>query len=171
MPATRIDPLLLMTIAADAATLDRVRFLQKYRRPVLVAIRWRESAWSGAAYDSTARNTAADHDTDSDRAAAPCWEIPADAGPVVTLGRAPDNDIVIPEPNLSKWHLELVSTASGWVVRDLGSRNGTWVEADQVQLASPHPLESGQTLVVGGSVRLRFLFPAGLWDFLSPGGA
>ena len=46
----------------------------------------------------------------------------------VALGRAPDNDIVVPEPNVSKWHLEFLSTPAGWSVRDMGSRNCTWVD-------------------------------------------
>ena len=44
----------------------------------------------------------------------------------LTVGRAPDNDIVLDEPNVSRHHAELVDGTPP-VVRDLGSRNGTRV--------------------------------------------
>lgn len=47
--------------------------------------------------------------------------------PVVTVGRRADQDIVLPDPTVSRTHLWLVRTEGGVAVRDLGSTNGTRV--------------------------------------------
>jgi len=46
-------------------------------------------------------------------------------GETVTLGRALDNDIVISDGRVSRYHAEIVADAPGHTVRDLGSTNGT----------------------------------------------
>ena len=49
-------------------------------------------------------------------------------GAVVRVGRAADNDVVLSaEPTVSRHHAELVCEHAGWLVRDLGSHNGTHV--------------------------------------------
>ena len=63
----------------------------------------------------------------------------------VTLGRATDNGISLPDKSLSRRHAEFTATASGVQLRDLGSRNGVKVngvprtaavlqDGDQVQI-------------------------------------
>jgi hypothetical protein len=42
-----------------------------------------------------------------------------------TLGRALDNDIVIADNRVSRYHAEIAQQPPGYVVRDLGSTNGT----------------------------------------------
>jgi DNA-binding NtrC family response regulator len=46
--------------------------------------------------------------------------------PVVRLGTAPDNDVVLTDPRVSRFHAELRLTPRGLVVRDLDSTNGTF---------------------------------------------
>jgi ABC transport system ATP-binding/permease protein len=46
-------------------------------------------------------------------------------GSRLTLGRDPSNDVVLPDPNVSRFHAEVAATAEGYELRDLGSRNGT----------------------------------------------
>ena len=43
----------------------------------------------------------------------------------VVLGRAHDCDLILPDVLLSRRHAEIVRSAGGWSVRDLGSLNGT----------------------------------------------
>ena len=45
----------------------------------------------------------------------------------VTFGRGEDNDIVIPDPAVSRVHAELRQEADGFVVADRGSAYGTTV--------------------------------------------
>jgi pSer/pThr/pTyr-binding forkhead associated (FHA) protein len=45
-----------------------------------------------------------------------------------TVGRAEDNDVVIPDPNISRRHARLERHDNGFVVEDLGSTNGTLLD-------------------------------------------
>lgn len=45
----------------------------------------------------------------------------------MTVGRASTNQIVIKGEQASRQHAELFSSSDEWVIRDLNSRNGTWV--------------------------------------------
>lgn len=56
----------------------------------------------------------------------PVLALPAGEGPVV-LGRSRDCDCVLAEPSVSRRHAELRRDGARWVLRDLGSRNGTRV--------------------------------------------
>ncbi|HEY0254688.1 MAG TPA: sigma 54-interacting transcriptional regulator [Kofleriaceae bacterium] len=65
-----------------------------------------------------------------------------DAGPDVTseddklaIGTAEDNALVLRDPTVSRYHLELSRTADGVAVVDLGSRNGTWVGGVRIERA------------------------------------
>ncbi len=51
---------------------------------------------------------------------------------VVRVGRAIDNDIVIADPLVSSYHLEAWPTDDGIAVRDLNSRNGTYVGEERI---------------------------------------
>lgn len=45
----------------------------------------------------------------------------------VTIGRAPDNAIVLDQPSVSNHHAELRLTGETYILKDLGSTNGTRV--------------------------------------------
>lgn len=45
--------------------------------------------------------------------------------PVYTLGRGPDNDIVLPVEGVSREHARLEGSERGWVLRDVSGRGGT----------------------------------------------
>lgn len=67
---------------------------------------------------------------------------------VVRIGRAADNDIVLESKNVSRYHAQLRWVVSNWLVYDLSSTNGTWV--DQRRLAP------GAAALVCDGLRLRF---------------
>ncbi|MEO7094782.1 MAG: sigma-54-dependent Fis family transcriptional regulator, partial [Polyangiales bacterium] len=47
--------------------------------------------------------------------------------PTLTIGKGNDVDVRLTDPAISRRHLEVAATADGLLVRDLGSRNGTWL--------------------------------------------
>ncbi len=67
--------------------------------------------------------------------------------PVVNIGRADYNDIVISEPSVSTTHAKLQRRDDVWVVTDLGSTNGTYVEGEAV--TGETALTPGTTLKFG----------------------
>src|SRR5215212_7525004 len=64
-------------------------------------------------------------------------------------------DLVVLAPSVSREHAEIARGATGWTVRDLGSRNGTFVggEAVQGEVALPRP----HAILKVGDVALYFL--------------
>jgi FhaA, N-terminal domain/FHA domain len=70
------------------------------------------------------------------------------------IGRAEENDLVLPDPRASRFHAEIAHSPSGYVVRDLGSTNGTMVKGRKVR---ERLLEDGDTLLIG-ETELRFGF-------------
>lgn len=67
----------------------------------------------------------------------------------MTIGRAPENDITLDDPESSGIHASLEPLAGGWSVRDLSSRNGTFVNGERV--LTERPLRRGDEIRVGRS--------------------
>ena len=65
----------------------------------------------------------------------------------ITLGRAPDSTLVIDDDYASSRHARLYPSDDGWIVEDLGSTNGTWI--DRTRITSPTLLTVGAPLRVG----------------------
>jgi len=77
--------------------------------------------------------------------------------PYLTLGRGPENDVVVDDATLSRVHLVLMrQEVGGWTVRDAGSSNGTRLEGRAIAAGRPEPLPSRARLEAG-SVHLTFL--------------
>src|SRR5206468_11797215 len=68
---------------------------------------------------------------------------------VLRIGRAPDNDLALQHPLVSRRHAELSVSASGLIVTDLESANGTFIDGVQVLPNQPTRVEPGQTLQIG----------------------
>lgn len=69
---------------------------------------------------------------------------------VVTLGRDQDNDVVVDDAEVSRHHARLTLQGSNWVLEDLGSRNGTFVNGQR--LTSPLWLATGYQIAVGPNI-------------------
>jgi hypothetical protein len=68
---------------------------------------------------------------------------------VVRIGRARDNDAVISSQRVSRYHAQLRWVESTWLVYDLDSTNGTYLDSQRVVPSQPRPLEPGTVLRVG----------------------
>jgi pSer/pThr/pTyr-binding forkhead associated (FHA) protein len=64
-------------------------------------------------------------------------EIPFDKD-VITVGRKPENDIVIDNPAVSGQHARLVRQAGAYLVEDLNSTNGTFLHDRKILKAQLH---------------------------------
>jgi adenylate cyclase len=64
----------------------------------------------------------------------------------VRVGRALDNDIVIPDISVSRYHAVIVHENGQWVIRDMGSRNGLRV---QDRFVTEHVLRDGEQVWLG----------------------
>ena len=72
--------------------------------------------------------------------------------PVVNIGRGDYNDIVISDASVSTMHAKLQRREAIWILTDLGSTNGTFVEGER--LSGEVPLSPGTTLRFGDVIAL-----------------
>ncbi len=70
-----------------------------------------------------------------------------------TIGRSRQCDIVIDDPNVSREHAEVRPRGGSWVVRDLGSTNGSSLNGHQIE--APEVLRPGDEIELGTSA-IRF---------------
>ena len=69
------------------------------------------------------------------------------------LGKGPENDIVIDHPTVSRLHLSISREGERYLLRDLGSTNGTFLDGSQVREAYLRAV----ALIEAGDVMLRFV--------------
>lgn len=82
-------------------------------------------------------------------------------GDRLTIGRAPANELVIASEEASRVHAMLERLAGGWTIRDLGSTNGTTVNA--APLRDCRVLRDGDEVRIAGA-RLVFRGEGGAAD-------
>ena len=68
---------------------------------------------------------------------------------VVTIGRHRDNVITLEDPQVSRHHAEISMQGGRWVIQDLESANGTFVNGQRV--VAPRLLNHGDMVRVGQS--------------------
>ncbi|GHB24710.1 FHA domain-containing protein [Streptomyces viridiviolaceus] len=72
-------------------------------------------------------------------------------GQTITLGRAHDSTIVLDDDYASSRHARIYPDRDGqWIVEDLGSTNGTYL--DRSRLTSPTPISLGAPIRIGKTV-------------------
>jgi pSer/pThr/pTyr-binding forkhead associated (FHA) protein len=65
----------------------------------------------------------------------------------VSIGRHADNDIILADPQVSRHHAEIVMQGGRWVISDLGSANGSYVDGQRI--VGPQVLNHGDLVRVG----------------------
>jgi predicted component of type VI protein secretion system len=78
--------------------------------------------------------------------------------PEMYIGRDISNDIVINDAEVSRKHVRLLVQAGQYVLEDLGSTNGTFINGQRI--SGPHILMAGQTVQMGENVVVVFEIPS-----------
>lgn len=73
----------------------------------------------------------------------------------LTIGRSEDCDIYLPDRQVSRFHARISWHGGGYQVEDLGSKNGTHVNGQEIQ--SPVPLDDGDELQIALRFKLAFV--------------
>jgi pSer/pThr/pTyr-binding forkhead associated (FHA) protein len=69
--------------------------------------------------------------------------------PDTLLGRSERTDVCVDDRAVSSEHARLRWTGRAWVVRDLGSKNGTWVDGRRLEAGGSAALAEGSSLALG----------------------
>ncbi|MGD8489648.1 MAG: FHA domain-containing protein [Anaerolineae bacterium] len=69
----------------------------------------------------------------------------------LTIGRSPENDLQLDYPTVSRHHARIrnLGSTEEYVIEDLGSSNGTWVNDELIEPDKLYPLHPGSTLRIG----------------------
>lgn len=79
-------------------------------------------------------------------------------GDSIKFGRAPDNDLVLDDAQVSRYHARLYKQDNEVILEDLGSTNGTMVNGKLIE--GSHILQPAETISIGSSVFGVTGFPA-----------
>lgn len=90
-------------------------------------------------------------------------EATADAGSI-SLGRAPENDIVLSVESVSHVHAVFSSDGQRWLLTDRDSKNGTTLNGTPLAKGQPTPLHSGDRILFGGEIAAVFLTSEALYE-------
>ena len=71
---------------------------------------------------------------------------------ITYVGRSAINDVQIKDNYVSREHLLLRKVGDKILVRDLGSKNGTFVNGNQIDSGTEFELKEGASIVIGMSV-------------------
>ena len=74
------------------------------------------------------------------------------------IGRHPSAEITLPLPRISRQHAKITRSPQGYFLEDLGSRNGTFINGEEIGPV-PQRLSTGDEIVLGGKVVLHFNDP------------
>lgn len=77
----------------------------------------------------------------------------------LSIGRGDGNTVVLREKTVSREHARLELADGRWLLEDLGSANGTFVNGERVPFGARRPLRHGDRIRVG-SAELVFSWPA-----------
>src|SRR5579859_7326377 len=67
-------------------------------------------------------------------------------GATASIGRLPENDICIPERHVSRQHAVIAFQDGVFVIKDLSSANGTFINDSQERITAPFPLMDGDRI-------------------------
>jgi len=71
---------------------------------------------------------------------------------ILFVGRSTDNDIQVPDQFVSRKHLKILQEGEKFFVKDLFSKNGTFVNGELINPGVEYPLAEGLPVVIGMSV-------------------
>jgi len=154
MPATPPMPSYLMSVLSRQLALGPSAFLLRYPNSWLV---WETGTWGVPSIDdqlSVAQTRLAE--TRPPRAPAGdalCFALRAPEGTPVRLGRGVDNEIVIADPTVSRFHARLDRVDGVWSVTPVN--DPALVGEDVVTPGATKPLQPGEAIELGG-VRLAY---------------
>jgi pSer/pThr/pTyr-binding forkhead associated (FHA) protein len=78
------------------------------------------------------------------------------AGDSIIIGRDATNSVQIDDRQVSRHHAEINRTTAGYTIRDLGSKNGTFLNGEAV-FDTPQPIHNGDEISIALCAKLTFI--------------
>ncbi|MBI3725037.1 FHA domain-containing protein [bacterium] len=166
------------TLTAIAAQLTEAGFVGRFPHPILLVRKSLAQAeafdaldWKGRTHPSGFNTSTGSH---SDRHTPPA---PASVellvksprnpfGAMITVGRAPNNDVCFTASSVSKLHAYFQQDGNRWLLRDGTSSNGTFLNGERLKPNVAVPVEDGAHIAFGPDMECLFKLPGGLYRYL-----
>ena len=88
---------------------------------------------------------------------------------MITIGRTPNNDVVLRDVTVSRFHAYFRQRADKWLMADAGSRNGSALEGAALEPRREREVTTGAAVRIG-DFELTFFTAAQLFEVLQDGG-
>jgi predicted component of type VI protein secretion system len=75
---------------------------------------------------------------------------------VIAIGRAPTNDIVVPDQSVSGQHAQLFNNGGQWFIKKISPTNTVTINYRQRVESNPVAINNDDTIHLGGTVYFRF---------------
>lgn len=85
----------------------------------------------------------------------------------ICVGRSRDNDVWVNDAEVSKHHARLVLKKAEWLIMDLGSTNGTFINEKRIEPQKAVPVSTYDAVRFGRAAKMQFLDPESFFDYLS----
>ncbi|HUU39855.1 MAG TPA: FHA domain-containing protein [Desulfatiglandales bacterium] len=70
----------------------------------------------------------------------------------VSIGRSHENDIQIKDPSISRNHVQIIRKGDTYVIKDLGSKNGTYIAGKKLQPDKEYEISDNSTIALGSVI-------------------
>ncbi|MHC4778466.1 MAG: FHA domain-containing protein [Planctomycetota bacterium] len=86
----------------------------------------------------------------------------------ITLGRAPENDVVIPHPTVSKSHAHFVKDPESgeWLIFEDGSTAGTHINGKPLEKGPGKFVKTGAVFVFANEIKAKLFSPTGFYTYM-----
>lgn len=151
--------------------LDQKGFLALFNHPVLLQKARQQHEDSGKAHFRTMSSKDSSLIDTSDTFKAPLFKVTKQGsntfGNMVTVGRAKNNDIVLPSSMVSKFHAYFSNKGGQWYLTDSGSSNGTFVNSQRLSKNQAVPVNDSDTIAFGDALVFSFTRPSRLYHYIN----
>ncbi len=83
----------------------------------------------------------------------------------ITIGRTANNDIVLDDTSVSRFHAWIEQQNAEWILVDAGSRNGSTLGGKKIAAKAPNQLTNGLVMRIG-ALQLTYYTAQGFLDML-----
>ena len=164
----------LQPLVQRLAHVSRTDFLAQHKEPILVQLTEPEgSNVGGARFGTLSMSKEELVFVESGLYAFPLRKATTNAfAMMITVGRASNNDIVLPYDGISKFHAYFSNTPTGWTIQDAKSMNGTHVSGQKLAPDQKAPLDLSRPdrpvdVQFSSVVKCKLYSPEGFFDLVT----
>jgi hypothetical protein len=168
-----LDPVntnLLSSLALRCVGLSREEYVRSYPQPFLVQTSFGPSDPHEVGFFTSSSDGASQQGIREALVKLPVFPLIKRSGAsfegMISVGRAPANDVYLNLPNISKFHAYFKRVGARWQLTDYNSMNGTFVAGEQLVANVARTLESSVQVSFDRNPVFLFKQPEEMYDYM-----